>query len=773
MVSSMKRYSLLLCIVVLLLTGCSVFTRKESTTNTSDNRSYNYPVVFTDVTKAVRVKVSYGLNQYAKIGKDMHVKVEITTGKEPYEGYLQIEVPFENSSTKYNQDITVASDSYATYEMNIPVVYENMTFLVNLLDSEQEIQASQKANVQASRIYDVQYIGVFNKKMQTEPVVSQGKMQVFQLNADKLEDAFDNLNLIDCILINEDEIEKLDESVALRLKEWLQNGGTLLIEDTYKQVISREKETGNDTDSTGDYGFGRYIFVPEMINVSELTEYVESLGLNPKLFLSGITDNQIKASINAEVVSKIPSITKYVTLFLLYIIVIGPVLYYILKKANRRTYYWGIAPAISVIFLACVYGLGKETRVENSYLRYVEITQIAQNGYTNDTTYFAAVSPAKTTLSVQADEAENLRPLYTMRDNYQVSSDKKRVNMEFSMNVENTTEEEKLGNLSTISSVSDLRAFQPIYLKTTKTYETSEKEEQEMQAATRLTYANYSMIGTFTNTLGVDLSNACIVSNQTLIKIGDLPSGESVELEDCQQEYIPSYDLIFTDAVDSRIKNLTKSLDTMVDKDTYIEENSRYTLMQYLLNEWVVSNPDGSYLIAFTEDSDENSIVSNLGINQVEACSHLIIKELGIDYDIGNGDIFQPTIKKYMTVIDGDYYEALDMIESDNLTIDYNFGQEQIKRIEYSSYYNTEFYVDEANKEDLWTGFYGSIYFYNRRTGEYDKVITSGEETVMNQLKDYLDDTNVLRVRYQVSQNSVNSNLITIPKLTAIMKRKQ
>lgn len=772
MVSSMKRYSLLLCIIVLLLTGCSVFTRKESTTNTSDNRSYNYPVVFTDVTKEVRVKVSYGLNQYAKIGKDMHLKVEITTGKEPYEGYLQIEVPFESSSTKYNQDIAVASDSYATYEMNIPVAYENMKFKINLLDNEKKTQASQKANVQASRIYDVQYIGVFNKKMQTEPVVSQGKMQVFQLYADKLEDAFDNLNLIDCILINGDEIEKLDESVALRLKEWLQNGGTLLVEDTYKKVISREEETGKDSDNTGDYGFGRYIFVPEMENVSELTRYVESLGLNPKLFLSGITDNQIKASINAEVVSKIPSFTKYVILFLLYIIVIGPVLYSILKMINRRTYYWGIAPAISVIFLACVYGLGKETRVENSYLRYVTITQIAQNGYTNDTTYSAAVSPAKATLSVQADEAENLRPLYTMRDNYQVSSDKKRVNMEFSMNVENTTDEEKLGSLSTISTVSNLRAFQPIYLKTTKSYQTSEKEGQEMQPATRLTYANYSMTGTFTNTLGVDMRNACIVSNQTLIKIGDLSSGEAVELEDCQQEYIPSYDLIFTDAVDSRIKDLTKSPDTMVDKDTYIEENSRYTLMQYLLNEWVVSNPDGSYLIAFTEDSDENSVVSKLGISQVEAGAHLIIKELGIDYAIGNGDIFLPTIKKYMTVVDGDYYEALDMIESDNLTVDYNFGQERIKRIEYSSYYNTEFYVDETNKEDLWLGFYGSIYFYNRRTGEYDKVITSGEETVMNQLKDYLDDTNVLRVRYEVSQNSVNSNLITIPKLTAIVKKK-
>lgn len=772
MVSSMKRYSLLLCIIVLLLTGCSVFTRKESTTNTSDNRSYNYPVVFTDVTKEVRVKVSYGLNQYAKIGKDMHLKVEITTGKEPYEGYLQIEVPFESSSTKYNQDIAVASDSYATYEMNIPVAYENMKFKINLLDNEKKTQASQKANVQASRIYDVQYIGVFNKKMQTEPVVSQGKMQVFQLYADKLEDAFDNLNLIDCILINEDEIKKLDESVALRLKEWLQNGGTLLVEDTYKKVISREEETGKDSDNTGDYGFGRYIFVPEMENVSELTRYVESLGLNPKLFLSGITDNQIKASINAEVVSKIPSFTKYVILFLLYIIVIGPVLYGILKMINRRTYYWGIAPAISVIFLACVYGLGKETRVENSYLRYVTITQIAQNGYTNDTTYSAAVSPAKATLSVQADEAENLRPLYTMRDNYQVSSDKKRANMEFSMNVENTTDEEKLGSLSTISTVTNLRAFQPIYLKTTKSYQTSEKEGQEMQPATRLTYANYSMTGTFTNTLGVDMRNACIVSNQTLIKIGDLSSGEAVELEDCQQEYIPSYDLIFTDAVDSRIKDLTKSPDTMVDKDTYIEENSRYTLMQYLLNEWVVSNPDGSYLIAFTEDSDENSAVSKLGISQVEAGAHLIIKELGIDYAIGNGDIFQPTIKKYMTVVDGDYYEALDMIESDNLTVDYNFGRERIKRIEYSSYYNTEFYVDETNKEDLWLGFYGSIYFYNRRTGEYDKVITSGEETVMNQLKDYLDDTNVLRVRYEVSQNSVNSNLITIPKLTAIVKKK-
>lgn len=769
MVSSMKRYSLLLCVVVLVLTGCSVFTRKESTTEISDNRTYNYPVVLREASKEVQVKVTYGLNHYAKIGKDMRIKVEVQTGEDAYEGYLQIEVPLDKSSTKYNQKITVGPNTYVTYEMKIPVVYENMKFLVNLLDDEQVIQSSQMANVEASRIYDVQYIGVLGKELQTETVVSKGKMQVFQLDEAELEDAFDNLNLIDCILIEEDEIKQLDEPKSLKLEDWIQNGGTLLVEHSDKDIITSEKEIDTYADDTGKYGFGRYFFVSEMKSISEITEYVEKLGLNPKLFLSGVTDNQIKDSINAEVVSKIPNIMTYVIVFLLYIIVIGPVLYLILKKINRRNYYWGVLPIISAIFLVGVYGLGKVTRVENSYLRYVTITQIAQNGYTDDTTYIAAVNPDKTTLTVSADTVDNLQPLYTMRDNYQVASDKTRVNIEFSMNVENTTDEESLGKLSTIGTVPSVRAFQPIYLKTSKTY-SSLSDEQDMQPATKLSYADYKIAGTYTNTLGMDLHNALIVSNQTISWIGDLTDGEDVKLEDCQYDYIPSYDLISTDAVDSCIINLAKGLDVKVTKDNYIEVNARYDLIRYLLNEWAVSNPYGNYLIAFTEDSGKSTLLSGSESSQLEPSAHLIIKELGMDYDNGDGYIFQPTIKQYMSVVRGDYYQELDMIESDRLTVEYNFGQEDIERIEYSRYYNTEFYVNDANKEDLWLGFYGSVYFYNRRTEEYDKVITSGEETIINRLEDYLDGSNVLRVRYEVSQNSANSNLITIPKLTAIMK---
>lgn len=770
MVSSMKRYSLLLCIVVLVLTGCSVFTRKEPTTDTSDNRTYSYPVILKEPSKDVQVRVTYGLNHYAKIGKDMRVKAEIQTGTDPYEGYLQIEVPIGNSTTKYNQEISVESNSYVTYELKIPVVYENMKFRVNLLNNEQVIQTSQMANVEASRIYDVQYIGVLDEELQSKTVVSKGKMQVFQLNNDELEDAYDNLNLIDCILINEDEIEHLDESKALKLEDWLQNGGTIMIEQSHKDNGTNEVETEKYAYNTGDFGFGRYIFVPKMKSINELTEYVENLGLNPKLFLSGITDNQVKDSINADVVSKVPNILWYVIVFLLYILVIGPVLYFILKKTNRRTYYWGVVPVISVIFLVGVYGLGKDTRVWNSYLRYVTITQIAQNGYTNDTTYFAAVNPDKSTLAVEADTSLDLQPLYTMSDNYQVSLDKTRANIEFSMNVENTTDEENLGILRTTGSVASVRAFQPTFFKTTMAYPSVDIYEQETQPAARLTYANYKIAGTYTNTVGMDLQNACIVSNQTIVWIGDLASGETVELEDCQYSYIPSNDMMYTDAVDVSIRNLTNNQG--VKKDSYIEEDARFNLMQYTLNKWTASNPSGNYLIGFTKDSQTSSILSDSLDAGLESSAHLVIRELDVDYNMGDGYIFLPTIKQYMSIVNGDYYKEMDMIESDRLTVDYNFGQEDVRRIEYSQYYNTEFYVNDANKEDLWLGFYGTIYFYNRRTGEYDKVITSGEETVINQLDDYLDDKNVLRVRYEVSQNSVTSNLITIPKLTAIIKSK-
>ncbi|WP_455714062.1 hypothetical protein [Anaerosporobacter sp.] len=748
--SRKKRYSILLCIVTLLLTSCSVFTRKESLTNTSDNLTYNYPVVLKDEEENVQIKVTYGLNHYAKIGKEMHVNIEVHTQEKPFEGYLQIEVPYDNTSTKYNQKVSVDSNSHIEYETQIPVVYENMKFLVHLLDKEQDIQVSQIADVEASRIYDVQYIGILDENMQTETVVSKGKMQVFQLYSDELADPFDNLNLIDCIFLNEEEIKHLEESVVSKLDNWLQNGGTLLIEEPvdYK-------------DSTGDYGFGRYITVPKMKNISKLTEYVEELGINPKLFLSGPTDDLVKTSINAEVVSKTPDMSKYIIVFLLYIIVIGPVLYGILKRKNRRVWYLGIVPVISAVFLVIVYGLGKSTRVEDAYLRYVKVTQIAQDGYTNEATYFAVVNPTKTTVTVQADNSKNLQPLFTQSDYYQLSTDNNRSNMEFSMNVESSTDEENITNKSST------RAFQPLYLKIDNSYLPEDIEVK--QSSELLTCANYRILGIFTNNTGMDLSNACIVSNQMLIYIGDLLDGESIELKDCQYEYIPSYDLLYTNGLDSRIKNLTKVINNRFEYDE-IQSNVKYDLIQYVMSEWLITNPEGSYLMAFTEESNGDSILDNSDISQVELSSHLIVKDLPVDYNIGNGDVFQPSIKQYMSVVSGDYYQEMDIMESDSLIVDYDFGNEDIKQIEYSKYYNTEFYVDDTNINDLWMGFYGTAYFYNRRTGEYDKVITSGEETRMDHLEDYLGDSNVLRVRYEVSQNSANSNSITIPKLTAIKK---
>jgi hypothetical protein len=770
--SRKKRYSILLCIVALLLTGCSAFTRKESQTDVSDNRTYNYPVILKDKEENVRVKVTYGINHYAKIGKEMHLNIKVHTESEPFEGYLQIEVPFDSTSTKYNQKVSMDANSDVSYEMQIPVVYENMKFTVHLLNKEHKIQVSQMANVEASKIYDVQYIGILNRNMQTETVVSKGKMQVFQLYSDQLEEAFDNLNLIDYIFINEDEISKLDDSVAIKLEDWLQNGGMLLIEKT---DTGSEYKIVDNKDSTGDYGFGRYIFVPKMKDVRELTEYVEKLGLNTKLLLSGPTDDLLKNSINAEVVSKIPNITKYVIVFLLYIIVIGPVLYRILKRKNRSVWYLGIVPFISVVFLIIVYGLGQSTRVEDSYLRYVTVTQIAQNGYTNEATYFAVVNPTKSTVTVQADGDKNLQPLYTQSDNYQISKNNILTNMEISTNVENSTDEENATNnenatiresatnninLSTVCTATNLRAFQPLYLKIAKLYLADGIDNKEMQSSSQLTCSNYRVTGTFTNTTGMDLSNACIISNQTLVEIGDLVNGESVELEDCQYDYIPTYDLLYTKALTSRIKDLTKPINN---------KNEKFNLMQYVLNEWLLSNPDGNYLIAFTDGMD-NSILNNSDISQIELRSHMIIKELVMDYNMGNGDVFEPTIKKYMSVVSGDYYQDMDIVESDSLTVDYDFGDEVIKQIEYSKYYNTEFYVDDTNTTDLWMGFYGTAYFYNRKTGEYDKVITSKEETVIDQLDNYLDNSNVLRIRYEISQNSANSNLTTIPKLTAIKK---
>lgn len=746
----MKSFSKLLIFISLicltLLTGCKQLTRTVSTMNGADTHIEKYPINYAISSEDIKIEVTYGLNQYAKIGQDMRLRASITTMSKQFHGYVQIQVKNQNGKVNYNNKVDQNTFTEQAYNFNVPVLSENMSFSICVLDDKKMILLKEKASVKANRIYNVKYVGVFNDQLMDQEKIARGKMNLFLLTSKDVPNAFENMNLLDYIIIREDEITTLTKYQSDKLDEWTKQGGTVIV----------EKESYDaDKDKEGTYGFGRYYYLPITEDMNVLMDNIEVKGINSRLFLSGLIDDRLKEAIQASVVSKIPSLFQYCFLFIIYVVAIGPILYIILKRQNKKVWYWRLVPMLSILFVYIVFMLGKNTRIESDYVRYMDITQIATDGYTIDTSYVAAVNVDDSSVVLQTKN-DSLSPMYTIEDTFRTTNKKKQPLINFDV-----------GDQQIKCNVQSADSFDAAYFRLSNKYQNKSVVDTNIEKTEPILCNDYKLSGTYTNTLGKDLKYAVIVSSQIIVEIGTLNKGQTINLSDCKYYYIPSSDMLYTKRFSEKLQEIIKAEDG--EERNNLNFLERYDTIKVFLEHWSMENNEGNYLIGFTQEnipvllSDFNTIRIDTGMN-------MLIKEITVNYKNKQGEIFDPFIDRNKTVISGEFYDELDIIDSDTLVFDYYLPKGKIERIEYSKNYNTEFFVEEYGDKNLYQGFYGTVYFYNQKTSKFEKVISSGEEMIINNLDDYLTADNVLRVRYEVAQNSISRNIITIPRLIAVRK---
>ena len=74
-------------------------------------------------------------------------------------------------------------------------------------------------------------------------------------------------------------------------------------------------------------------------------------------------------------------------LIAVYVVLVGPILYLILRKAKKREWYWVSAPVLGIAFIGCVYLFGQGTRVNATKVYSVTVQRTDSN---REDTYFLA-----------------------------------------------------------------------------------------------------------------------------------------------------------------------------------------------------------------------------------------------------------------------------------------------------------------------------------------------------------------------------------------------
>jgi hypothetical protein len=88
-----------------------------------------------------------------------------------------------------------------------------------------------------------------------------------------------------------------------------------------------------------------------------------------------------------------------------YILLIGPVSYFVLRRVDRRELAWVTAPILILLFSACSYGIGRSLKGSDVVVNQVSVVRTSPSGAALAETYAGIFSPDRTTydLTVDAD----------------------------------------------------------------------------------------------------------------------------------------------------------------------------------------------------------------------------------------------------------------------------------------------------------------------------------------------------------------------------------
>ena len=452
--------------------------------------------------------------------------------------------------------------------------------------------------------------------------------------------------------------------------------------------------------------------------------------------------------------SRIPRIGRYAAVLCVYVLVVGPILYLLLRKKDRSIHIWWLVPLTAVVFTVIVYAMGSTTRISRPYVDYINVLQYDKSGLGRGSVYFSVTVPSseeETLVLKQGTELIEIRngdiPNYYI--GYGYFSDEKEYPV--TQTYQNTViydEESTAVNLKMYPAFT--RAYYRADYKAEKV--DTDGQTQELSDDT-VRISKEGPTGTVYNHTEFNLTDVLFIGDQFLCDIGDLESGASAEILAEKTEFLATRDMLWENPV-------TERLSEEAEENPGGYEAKKLNLFQYFLEQQVYREGQ-SWLIGFTEElGDENPLSGSIseqsgdGITMVTIPAAVSYTQDGIEY--------VPLMDAYMNVLEGSYDNSYfyRFLDEELLRVEYRLPEEdEVTSILYTGIMNPKY------SKDSFRGFEGDVYFLNRITGRYDLVFEKNEPGAVTNPEAYLDEDNVLVVEFRRSYVYAN-RYMTLPYLS-------
>ena len=441
-------------------------------------------------------------------------------------------------------------------------------------------------------------------------------------------------------------------------------------------------------------------------------------------------------------INEIVGTKSLIVVFGLYALIIGVVLYIVLKKLNKRDLTWIAIPAISIVFALVIYFMGSSTRVNDVILNQNNIVSVDKDGKGLAKGYIGIGTKYKEDVIIEKPEDVTMN--YITQDTHYYGNPEEEI-------------KDRLRVKTTYKGNNSYFTFADSDALDMKTFEVIGKEQVIPKIDSNFNLSDGNLNGVVKNNLDKNINKLILVAGQNVWDIGELPKGEEKAIEGAAtsggaglQAYSDTLNQKYYDArwndkeklKTEEYKNIlrTSSLLASVSDELYINKEIK--------------------LIAITDLSIEYGIdFGKKSISKFDTTA--IIQDVDIDFKSKDGTLNFP---------DGFFSYKVDSVNSSsNVHLDeysgYIYGQGDII-FDYKIDDNiavTEVIVKSGvDRYGYNGGENGEKFIYNYKTSDYEKITLSQGFEKIKDIENYIEN-NTMKIKVTVDEMKGQS---MVPRIT-------
>ncbi|MCC8126373.1 MAG: hypothetical protein LIO92_03105 [Clostridiales bacterium] len=455
--------------------------------------------------------------------------------------------------------------------------------------------------------------------------------------------------------------------------------------------------------------------------IRELAEVVYSG--NSEYFTS------VQNLVNTGNVEKLPNLSLYTALILLYLFLMGPALYLYLKNRELQIFYRRGAIILAAVFTVTLYLLGTATRFTEPFFAYATILD-STDDYVTDTTYINIRNPYNRSYEVRLNPAYSVLPITrSLRSGGRQSS-------------ELTGEEEYQVRIDrrddcVVMTGNHIAAFSPKYFQLEK----KELNESGERISGEINYFEGSLSGQITNNYPYALENTAVILYGNMVYIDDMEPGETRTLDELTVLRFP---LNGAQLVAEMITGQWDFEESDIGDTEYLRAMKRAGLLEFYMDNYMSGYTADAKIIAFSTQKEGSSFLEEESAETYGMT--MLTSSIAVNAS-QDSRIYRSVLMKTPVVITGKYDAKTNTLSgAEPVTLEYQMGTDI--SVESLTLEPISEVFRERDGDTQVEAFTGSIYFYNHGTGSFDKMEHTEETMDLEMLRPYLSPGNILTVRY-------------------------